>query len=137
MDEETWADVLAAYRHGATSDFLWVSLDDSEAKWGALWTIPPCSLDSAERAARQFARVGVRRLRHARRAILRRGNLSEGREDRCAVVVVTVLPGPVQEVRCLESGRRLQYRRAFLDEVLKVLMATLAVSFAAVIVVRL
>ena len=127
MDEETWASVLAAYRQGVAADFLWVAThEDGERQWGVLWTIPPCSPGAAKQATQQFARMRARRLRHARCAVLRRKPGENGLgDDRRMVVIVTVLPGPVQEIRCLISGRRLQFGVVFRDAVLQMLETAL------------
>ena len=119
MDEAMWESILAAYRNGATADFLWMSADPTGDAWGPIWTMPPGSVAAAERAALQIARMRARRLRHARCAQLR-----QPRQDVTIVVVVTILPDRVQQIRAMATGE--WYETPWLeDEILALLRAAL------------
>jgi hypothetical protein len=90
---------LAAYRQGATADFIqpW-----QDGRWGALWAFPPCDPAAAERAGRQMARMGATKIRWIRRAQLRdtRGTT--------ATVILTEFPTRHQRVIAIYSGALLE-----------------------------
>lgn len=102
MNQEEIRGILAGYRQGAAVDALQFYVD---GKWGVLWAVPSPTPGSLERAARQGRRAGACRLRHIRRARLRRttGDVQD-------IVVVTELPAHRQEVYDLHSGEPVPIR---------------------------
>ena len=111
-----FADVIEAYRNGATADMLQA---DIQGEWGAIWTVAPNSSESMENVGRQFTRMRARQLRHMRRAILKR--VSGVREQ---VAIITELPARRQVIFSLLTASKIDLGRYLVDDALMMLERT-------------
>lgn len=113
MQNIDWPSIITAFKNGLTADML---MADYERGQGGIWTIPPCSPSSMERAGRQFSRSHAQSVLHIRRAVLRR----RGRQDQ-AVIVATELPSRKQQVWDLGTSEEVILRRLLCDVALTAL----------------
>jgi len=86
---------LAAYRNGATADFIQPRLN---GRWGEAWAFAPCDPSAAERAGAQMVRMEATEARWFRRAKLK------GRRGWAEVAIVTELPSKIQRVLEISTG---------------------------------
>jgi len=97
---EELAELLAFFKRGSSYDVMQARQGTG---WGSAWTFAPCDVHAAERAAWMLRRMGVREVRHARRARLRvRTDGAQGTVQQ--VMVVTDLPARLQIVLHLTDG---------------------------------
>src|SRR5690348_3548308 len=89
-------ELLTFYRAGSLYDIV---QEITAAGVGLAWTLSPCSVHAAEQAAWMLRRLGAKRVRHSRRARLRR---STG--DSIEVMIATELPDIVQTVLRIDDG---------------------------------
>jgi len=90
------AELLAFFNRGSSYDVLQAR---EGSGWGSAWTFAPCDVHAAEKAGWMLRRMGVRELRHARRARLR---LRADAVER--VMIVTNLPERDQAILRLVDG---------------------------------
>jgi len=119
IDQNELMGLLAFFRH---SRYDMLQTQTVEGDWGPGWTFPPCDVLAAQKAARMMRRMGISRIRHARRARLRRsdGVLMEA-------IVVTALPSRQQTVISIEDRHVSPVSRYLTDDCLDVLGLALAV----------
>ncbi len=99
MNQDEWAQILTAYRHGLDTDIIQMQQGTEEA-WGVIWTIPPHSQLALERAVKQAQRCQAKRLRYVTVACL-----VPSYQDKFEVVIVSEGPPLSQEARTLADGR--------------------------------
>ncbi len=93
--------------------------------WGPIFTFSPCDVRAAQKAGQMMARMQQGeplRVRHARRARLR----DRHRHADTYVVVLTILPGRVQEVISIEDAVMLRVNVYLQDDALAALEAGVA-----------
>lgn len=110
---------LAAYRQGATADFLQPKID---GKYGTLWTIPPCDPAATERAGKQMVRMGATELLWVRRAQLRTDN------DIIDVAIFSEMPNRSQTVVSLVRGEILVVCNLLADKSTESYLSTFSAS---------